>query len=80
MGIALFESGAMKESRIPVCEKGNGPSSLRQIQHGAAENSFGMLSEGHTMESSSAVRLIEVKAAVVAQVGTGALGGWRTMA
>ena len=36
MGMALLDSGSMKESRIPVWEKGKGPSSLRQNQRGPA--------------------------------------------
>lgn len=32
MGMSFVESGSMNESRTPVCENGNGPSSFRQIQ------------------------------------------------
>ena len=72
MGMRLFDSGAIKDSRIPVCEKGNGPSSLRQIQRSWESASAGRFVSGQTMESSSAVRVIEVKLPpFVAQSGTG---------
>src|SRR4030088_1583698 len=80
MGTPLFESGSMKESSILVCEKGNGPSSFRQIQRGPASTSCGRFAAEQTMESSSAVRVIEVKLPFVAQLGMGASGARRTMA
>src|SRR5580700_8848649 len=80
MGRPWFESGSMKESSTPVCEKGNGPSSLRQIQLGPRSTSFGILSAEHTMDSSSPVRVIEVKSPFVAHSGMDAFGGWRITA
>src|ERR1022692_377480 len=80
MGTPLFESGSMKERRTPVWEKGNGPSSFRLIQWCGECTSGGRLSAGQMMESSSAVRVIEVKTPLVAQSGTGASGARRTIA
>src|SRR5437660_12331413 len=80
MGMSFFDSGSMNESSTPVCEKGNGPSSFRQIQRCGECTSGGRLALGQTTESSSAVRVIEVKSPFVAQSGMGALGARRTMA
>src|SRR5580698_1720618 len=80
MGMPLVDRGSMKESSTPVCERGNGPSSLRQIQRCWEFASAERFSSGQTIESSSALRLTEVKSPFVAQAGTGASGARRTLA
>src|SRR5579872_4864891 len=80
IGMPWFERGSMKESRTPVCENGNGPSSLRQIHRGRGSISFGMFSAEQTMDSSSAVRVIEVNSPRPAQDGKEVSGASRTMA
>src|ERR1700690_756858 len=80
MGTPLLEIGLMKESRIPDWEKANGPSSFRLIQWCSECTSGGRLSAGQTMESSSAVRVIEGKTHLVAHSGTCASGARRTIA
>jgi hypothetical protein len=69
----------LKESSTPVCENGNGPSSLRQIQRRPAFISSGTFSIGQTIESSSAVRVMEVNSALVTHSGMATSGASRTM-
>src|SRR6266478_908841 len=80
IGTPLLDSGSMKESSTAVCENGNGPSSLKQIQWHSELRLAGSLSAGHTIDSSSAVRVTEEKTPFVAQFGTVAAGSMRTMA
>jgi hypothetical protein len=77
MGTPRSARGSRKEAKTPVSEKGNGPSSLKQV-HGDSHFAFcGAWSAGQTMESSSAVRVIEVKRAVAVSAGIGASGASR---
>src|SRR5882762_1949121 len=80
IGMPLLESGSMKESNTPVCENGNGPSSLKQIQWHSELRLAGRLSAGHTIDSSSAVRVTEEKTPLVAHSGTVDSASMRTMA
>src|ERR1700694_69994 len=80
MGTPLLESGSMKESNTPVCENGNGPSSLKQIQRDPELRLAGRSSAGHTIDSSSSVRVTEEKTPLVAQSGTVVSASMRTMA
>src|SRR5437762_7033018 len=80
IGTPLLESGSMKESNTPVCENGNGPSSLKQIQWHSELRFAGRLSAGHTIDSSYAVRVTDEKTPLVAHSGTVASGSMRTMA
>jgi hypothetical protein len=61
------------ESNTPVCEKGNGPSSLKQIQWDSELRLAGGLSAGHTIDSSSAVRVTEEKTPFGCPVRNGCL-------
>src|ERR1700730_18345448 len=79
IGTPLLESGSMKESSTPVWENGNGPSSLKQIQWHSELRFAGTFSAGHTIDSSSAVRVTEEKTPLVAHSGTVASGSRRTM-
>src|SRR6266853_2815637 len=80
IGTPLLDSGSMKESSTAVCENGNGPSSLKQIQWHSELRFAGRLSAGHTIDRSSAVRVTEEKTPLVAHSGTVASGSMRTMA
>src|SRR5882762_7518887 len=80
IGMPLLESGSMKESNTPVCENGNGPSSWKQIQWDSELRLAGRSAAGHTIDSSSAVRVTEEKTPLVAQSGTVAFASIRTMA
>ena len=79
MGTPCSARGSMKDARTPVCENGNGPSSLKQI-HGASHFALpGAWLAGQTIESSSSVRLIDVKDAATANCGGRASEGRRQM-
>src|SRR5215469_7584795 len=80
IGIPLDDRGSMNERKTPVCEKGNGPSSFRQIQEWGDETSAGRFSIGQTIDSSSRVRVIEVKSPFLAHSGTAESAPSRTMA
>src|SRR5512135_2653959 len=71
MGIALAESGPMNAARMPVWVKAKGPCSLKQIQCDSEFTSRGRLSAGQTIDSSSAVRVTEMKGPFRAQSGVG---------
>jgi hypothetical protein len=80
MGTPLRARGSRKEARTPVSSNGNGPSSLKQV-HGDSHFALGGACRvGQTMESSSSVRVIEVKGAIVIDAGMGASGGKRQIA
>src|SRR5881409_2935703 len=68
-----------QEATRPVTEKSNGPSSFRQRQPAAARRS-GTAASGQMIESSSAVRVIEVNGPAPAQSGTRAPGSSRQTA
>src|SRR5579871_774344 len=80
MGTLFRDRGSMNDSSTPVCEKGNGPSNLRQFQRCGDCTPAGILDVGHTTESSSGVRVIDVNSPFSAQSGTTALGSSRTIA
>jgi hypothetical protein len=67
----------MKEARTPVCENGNGPSSLKHVHEPSHLALPGAWSAGQTIESSSAVRVADMKEAFGVNSGRGASGGRR---
>src|ERR1700674_1425907 len=73
MGTPFSARGPMNEARIPTSEKENGPSSLRHTQGVFGLCSSGTLSAAQTMESSSSVRVTELKRPLHAQSGSGAM-------
>src|SRR5690242_11243110 len=77
MGTPFVAKGSMKDVRTPVCAKGNGPSSLKHV-HGASHFAlWGAIAVGKTIESSSAVRVIEAKDGIALHSGMGASAGRR---
>src|SRR5271167_576718 len=79
MGTPFSARGLITEARIPTSEKENGPSSLKQIQRFLTPTPLGRFSARHTIESSSAVRVTEVKGPLHAHSGTGESFGRRQM-
>src|SRR5437867_12982705 len=69
-----------KDATRPVTEKSKGPSSFRQRQPVAVLIPAGTAASGQMTDSSSAVRVIELKGAVPAQAGTGVPGSRRQTA
>src|SRR5271156_531589 len=79
MGTPFSASGLMNELRTPTSEKENGPSILRHAQGVVGLCCCGTPSAAHTIDSSSTVRVSEVKAPRHAHSGSGALAGnWKT--
>lgn len=59
--ISASAKGCVKEERIPVNPKSNGPSTFKHL-HPFSHGTFGgTLSSGHTTDSSSVVFVIEKK-------------------
>src|ERR1700680_4054596 len=77
MGTPFSARGPMNEARILTSEKENGPSSLRHAQRVFGLCSSGTLSAAQTIESSSSVRVTELKRPFRAQSGSSALAGNR---
>ena len=73
-------SGSRNEANTPVRVKGNGPSSLKHVHDDSHLAPCGTWSAGQTIESSSAVRVIESRDAAVANSGIGEPGARRQMA
>src|SRR5947209_841809 len=63
-------SGAVSELRIPVISKSNGPCTLRQTQPSSQRTPNGAFASSQTIDSSSAVRVIETNGPSRAQGGT----------
>src|SRR5581483_9542552 len=63
IGMPAAESGPMNDAKTPVMESGKGPSSLRHTHPPSVLAPEGTWAEGHTIESSSGVRVIELKVA-----------------
>ena len=80
IGTPFAESGSMNAKSTPVNENGNGPSSLKQLQRSGEGTSAGRFSLRHTIDNSSAVRVIEVNSPFVAHSGTAASAASRTIA
>src|ERR1700730_9589616 len=80
MGTPRSARGSMKDARTPLCENGNGPSSLKQIQGASHLAWSGACSAGQTIESSASLRVIEVKVAVAVHAGGRASAAKRQMA
>jgi hypothetical protein len=67
--ILASASGAVSEARTPMTENGIGPATRRQRQPRSHWMPSGTASWRQTMDSSSAVRVIEKKLSAVAQAG-----------
>src|SRR5262244_2006069 len=81
IGIRLEERGLINDAKTPVIENGNGPSSFKQSQPASDLTSGGTWLPGHTIESSSGVRVIEASVAGRrAHSGTSVLGSRRVIA
>src|ERR1700720_1332437 len=80
MGTPRSARGPRKDDKTPVSEKGKGPCNLKHVQGASHIADAGASLAGQTMDSSSAVRVIDVKAAVSLTDGAGAFGGRRQIA
>src|SRR5580704_155095 len=72
MGTPFSTRGLMTEASIPTSEKENGPSTLKHTHGLFGWCSSGTLSAAQTIESSSSVRVTELKRPLHAHSGTGA--------
>src|SRR5882724_13143732 len=80
MGTPCSARGSMKDASTPVCEKGKGPCSLKQV-HGPSHFALaGTWSMEQTMESSSALCVTDTKEAFGTSSGMEASGGRRQIA
>src|ERR1700722_2140932 len=77
IGTPLSARGSMKDARIPTSEKENGPSSLRHSQGIFPLNSGGTEPAAHTIDSSSGVRVTDVRGPLHTHSGKGASPGNR---
>src|SRR5260221_13407569 len=73
-------SGAATEARMPTTPKSKGPENFSSRQPASCFTPAGTCAAGHMIESSSAVRVMELKTAEPAQAGIGAVAGNRPTA
>jgi len=71
MGMPLFDSGAIKESRLRFARRGR--AFELEADPAWAGNFFRRRCRGQTIDSSSAVRVIEVNSPFVVPVGDGSV-------
>src|SRR5215210_7578356 len=77
MPTSFSASGTITEASTPTNPKSNGPSSLNARQPPSYAVPMGTLGSGHTIDSSSGVRVTEKNKAAVAQAGISAPGSRR---
>jgi hypothetical protein len=80
MEIPARASGSASEERTPVMARGSGPATWRGIHPRSAWISGGTFSSGHTIESSSGVRVTDQSVSFAAHSGSGVCAGNRQMA